>query len=187
MLTKEQLRNEIKKKRLLLTASERQKRSQQIVDRLKKLLPPKVSFVLLYAPHKGEVDVLPLAKFLLSRKITVGFPRVERKEIVPLAVESIEELSPGYFGILEPPFNPLKLMKTIDFALIPGLAFDLNCFRLGYGGGFYDRFLAKWDIRTKIGICFDFQLIDSIPVEPFDHPVDMVVTEKRVVRRKEWS
>ncbi len=154
---------------------------------MKLLLPEKPSSVLLYAPYKGEVNILPLAESLFSLGVTIGFPRVERREIIPVAVESLKELTPGYCGILEPPLKPERIMKTIELALIPGVAFDLNCFRLGYGGGFYDRFLAKWDIGTKIGICFEFQLLEKVPVEPFDRPVDMVVTEKRVIRRKEWS
>ena len=187
MLTKEEIREEIKRRRQLLTESERKKKSSQIVKKLKAFLPPDVNTLMFYAPFKGEVDLLSLAEWCLCRGKRVVFPRVLGKEILPLEVFSLSELSPGYCSILEPPYELSRMVSRIDVVFVPGIAFDLNCFRVGYGGGFYDRFLARWQIEFKIGICFDFQVVERIPVDSHDIPVDLVVTEKREIRRKEWS
>ncbi|TCK06715.1 5-formyltetrahydrofolate cyclo-ligase [Phorcysia thermohydrogeniphila] len=187
MLTKEQIREKVKRRRLLLPESERKRKSEQIVEKLKALLPSDVNTLMFYAPFKGEVDLLPLAEWCLSRGKRVVFPRVSGKEILPLEVFSLSELSPGYCSILEPPYELSRAINEIDVVFVPGIAFDLNCFRIGYGGGFYDRFLARTQIGFKIGICFDFQVVERIPHDPYDVPVDLVVTEKREIRRKEWS
>jgi 5-formyltetrahydrofolate cyclo-ligase len=187
VLTKEEIREEIRRRRLLLPESERKKKSLQIVEKLKTLLPPEANVLMFYAPFKGEVDLLSLAKWCLKLGKRVVFPRVLGKEIVPLEVFSLKELSPGHCSILEPPYEPSRVVREVDIVFVPGIAFDRNCFRIGYGGGFYDRFLARWQIEAKIGICFDFQVVERIPVDSHDIPVDLVVTEKREIRRKEWS
>jgi len=187
VLTKEEIREEIKRRRQLLPEEEREKRSSQIVEKLKTLLPQGADVLMFYAPFKGEVDLLPLAKWCLCQGKRVVFPRVLGKEILPLEVFSLSELSPGYRSILEPPYEPSRLVRELDIVFVPGVAFDLSCFRIGYGGGFYDRFLARWRIGAKIGICFDFQVVEAIPVDSHDVPMDLVVTEKREIRRKEWS
>ncbi|SMP14323.1 5-formyltetrahydrofolate cyclo-ligase [Desulfurobacterium pacificum] len=185
-MTKEAIRRFIKQKRLLLSKDEVTQLSTKIEEKLYNLFSNAKSF-LFYYPFKNEVTLLNLAEKLLQAGKTVAFPKTEGKEIIPVAVNNLRELSPGKFSIPEPPLNPEKILKTIDIAFVPGIAFDLNCFRIGYGGGFYDRFLAKWKIGTKIGICFDFQVVEKIPTDPFDVPMNAVITEKREIRRKEWN
>ena len=68
--------------------------------------------------------------------------------------------------------------------LVPGVAFDEQCHRLGYGGGFYDVFLRAAGSVPRVGICFDVQVVDAIPIEDHDEPVDVVVTEERAIRRR---
>ena len=185
-MTKEAIRKFIKQKRLLLSKDEVEQLSRNIEVKLQNILKDANSF-LFYYPFKNEVSLLNLAEQFLQAGKTVAFPRTEGKEIIPIAVNNLKELIPGKFSIPEPKFNPEKILEEIDIAFVPGIAFDLNCFRIGYGGGFYDRFLAKWKIGTKIGICFDFQVVEKIPADPFDVPMDAVITEKREIRRKEWN
>jgi 5-formyltetrahydrofolate cyclo-ligase len=78
--------------------------------------------------------------------------------------------------------DPKKICENPDLAFVPGIAFDLNCFRIGYGGGYYDRFLGKRKC-FKVGICFDFQIVERIPHEAFDIRMDIVISEKREIRR----
>ena len=178
----------MKSRRLLLSDSERAAKSEELVRRLLDEIPKEADSFLFYAPFKGEVDLLPLADSLLKEGKVVAFPKVVSEEIRPIAVGSLRELSPGFASIREPSYSPHRVLKRVDVVFVPGIAFDLECFRLGYGGGFYDRFLANWEVGTKIGICFDFQVLDRLPVEPFDQLVDLVVTEKRTIkRRKKWS
>jgi 5-formyltetrahydrofolate cyclo-ligase len=92
------------------------------------------------------------------------------------------ELVKGAFGILEPPKeNPVLLPEALDLILVPGLAFDRKMGRLGYGGGFYDRFLAKTK-ALKIGVAFSFQIVDQLPQDPLDQKVDLILTEEGFFR-----
>ncbi|SNR66072.1 5-formyltetrahydrofolate cyclo-ligase [Desulfurobacterium atlanticum] len=182
---KAEIRKRIKEKRLLLDKTCAEKLSIEVcghILNIENLL--EFSSFLLYYPHKGEVSLLSLFSFLKDHGKRVLFPKVVGKEIIPIEVSSLDELSKGFKGIFEPVF--LSKSYKPDVVFVPGIAFDLECYRLGYGGGFYDRFLSGKDY-FKVGVCFDFQIIDRLPVEPFDVPVDVVVSEKRVIRRKKWN
>lgn len=182
------IRSEVKQKRLSLTEDEIGHKSSRIIENLKSLLSlfPHANSFLFFYPLKGEPNLLPLAEELIKKGKQVSFPKVEGEELVPVRISSLKEFVPGAFGIPEPPFNPRNIVRKIHVAFIPGLAFDVFGHRIGYGKGFYDRFLKKSEIPVKVGICFEFQFFPEIPQHPFDIPVDYVVTEKRTVRRKEW-
>jgi len=185
---KERIRRELSQKRLLLCKDELSKRSSRIESNLLKLPElSKAKTLLFYYPIKGEPNLLNLAQKLIAEGRVVAFPKVEGKELLPLRVNSLKELYPGKFSIPEPPLEPSRLLKELDLVLVPGIAFDRYGFRVGYGGGYYDRFLEKFEVKTKIGVCFSFQLLPELPREPFDQPVDLVVTEKETVRRREWK
>ena len=97
-------------------------------------------------------------------------------------VIDFESLVPfGKFGIPE----PMELMKvsykSIDAVIVPGVAFDKNGYRIGFGFGHYDKFLKKTPHAVKIGLAFEFQIVDSVPKEEHDVPVDFIITEKRVI------
>lgn len=90
----------------------------------------------------------------------------------------------GKYGILEPPLLECNIVPpgVFDIVIVPGSVFDLNKNRLGYGAGYYDRFLTHTGEKCrKIGICFDFQVADSIPREEHDIPLDLLITEKRII------
>lgn len=97
-------------------------------------------------------------------------------------VGSLEELGPGYRGIPEPrariPVDP----AAAGVAIVPGVAFAPDGARLGYGGGFFDAFLRTMPAVPRVGICYDAQIVEAIPTEEHDEPVDVVVTEERVIR-----
>jgi len=89
-----------------------------------------------------------------------------------------DNVAPGYFGILEPTKGSTVDPCLIDIVLLPGVAFDQECYRLGYGGGFYDRFLPRLSPNAiKIGIAFGMQMVDRVPRDPHDIPLDGVCTE----------
>ncbi|WP_457568224.1 5-formyltetrahydrofolate cyclo-ligase [Desulfurobacterium sp.] len=179
------LRHAIKEKRLLLDRKEVEAKSKVICEKLLTVDAVKrYRKFLLYYPFKNEASLLPLFQQLKKSGKSVLFPKVSGKEIIPVEVNSLNELSPGYMGIMEPPAAGKKEEPEVVF--VPGIAFDLNCYRLGYGGGFYDRFLSLGKYFT-IGVCFDFQIVKKLPVEPFDVPVQLVISEKRIIRRKEWN
>jgi 5-formyltetrahydrofolate cyclo-ligase len=109
---------------------------------------------------------------------------MKKKIINPFIIKSLEnDLVPGVFGILEPDLEKIDpvIADKIDIVIVPGAAFSENGCRIGYGGGFYDRFLQNRSI-TSYALAFDFQLVDEVPFDPeFDMKVDYIVTERRVI------
>lgn len=86
----------------------------------------------------------------------------------------------GAFGVMEPREGRVCEPSTIDLMIVPGMAFDRGGHRLGHGKGYYDRYFEQYD-GPKIGLCFDFQLVEEVPCEPFDVAVDAVLTEKEYI------
>ena len=109
-------------------------------------------------------------------------PFVEGERLRAAEVRSVEDLAPGYRGIREPaPKTPVDPADA-GVVLVPGVAFDARGARLGYGGGFYDAFLAELDPATpRIGLCFDLQVVDEVPSGTADERVQIVITERRVI------
>ncbi len=187
--SKETVRSYIRQRRSLLTENEWKIKSNRVTEQLKGVLnlyPHAESFLFYYSINR-EPDITPLAKKLLKAGKRVAFPKVSGKEILPIEVSSLRELSPGRFGIPEPPLDFRRVLNQVDVVFVPGLAFDVYGFRVGYGGGFYDRFLKSFRTKARVGVCFSFQLFDRVPHDPFDVPVDYITTEKFWIRRKEWN
>lgn len=132
-----------------------------------------------YAPIRGEVDPLPFVRRLLAKGVQVAFPVVRERELIARSVSDLAQLAPAAFGILEPvPDRPEVQPGQIDVVLVPALTYDLKGFRLGYGGGYYDRFLPRLGPETMtVGLAYDHLVVESLPVEAHDRPVRWVVTE----------
>ena len=132
--------------------------------------------ILTYMPLPGEVDCTPL---LASGRRFV-LPRVVGDDL-ELRLYDPSLLVEGYRGIREPSTDaPLVGAGDIDLAIIPGVAFDRSGMRLGHGCGYYDRLLARLNC-PKIGICFSYRLVERIPAEPWDRPVDILITEEETL------
>jgi 5-formyltetrahydrofolate cyclo-ligase len=136
--------------------------------------------IMFFVSFNSEVDTHEMLKEALKNKVVV-VPKVVHHEIEPSIIIDFDNLISGKFGILE----PIDLMRTsyknIGLVLVPGIVFDKEGHRIGYGYGYYDRFLAKVPKAVKIGLAFDFQIVDKIPKEAHDVPVDFIVTEKKVI------
>lgn len=143
------------------------------------------SAVLSYVASKdNEVETRPLIDMLLKRGATVLVPVARPAGVLVWSrLASLDELAPSRFGILEP--VPGTLRETTppsgSVCLVPGAAFSTGGYRIGYGGGYYDRFLACYD-GLSIGLAFDCQVADDLPRGDHDVPVDRVLTERRVCR-----
>lgn len=141
--------------------------------------------IMLYVSKPDEIDTLPLFLHLLNEGKKAVLPRtsMEERAITPYFVKARGELEPSSFGVMEPCLE-CKICPTsqIGAIIIPGVAFDIKCNRLGYGLGFYDRFL-KGAKCIKIGLCMDVQITPSLPIEGHDVPMDYVVSEKRIIKR----
>jgi 5-formyltetrahydrofolate cyclo-ligase len=141
--------------------------------------------VMLYMPLASEIDVTPVALRCFQLAKTVCVPRVDwqRKDMIAIEVNELDDrvMDVDEHGIRVPRQGQPVLPSMIDLVVAPGLAFDTRGHRLGRGGGFYDRFLARMrESACRVGVAFDFQVVDAVPAELQDASVDIVVTDRRV-------
>ena len=143
--------------------------------------------VALYAAAKGETDTsLLFARALWAGK-KVFFPRMRQGEkgiMDFVRVDSPDDLVPGQFGILEPRRELSGVSAAglcLDLCVVPGLVFSLKGDRVGYGGGYYDRFFTAADILTRIGLCYSFQIVAPWAGEPWDVPMTHICSEQGLV------
>lgn len=136
-----------------------------------------------YLATKNEVDTKFLIDKLVSQKKEVYLPRFNEGEKAYFFVKfsGWNELETGYFGILQPKNSKKADVQKLDVIFIPGVAFDRSGIRLGWGTGTYDQ-LLRGSKAIKIGLVYDFQIADSLPREDHDIKVDLIVTEKRVLK-----
>jgi len=138
--------------------------------------------VLLYAPLPDEPDILSL----IDDSKTICFPRYNAdRTYEAVAINHLNDLAPGKFGILEPSDRCNKVKPTeINLTLVPGVAFDKDMNRLGRGRGFYDRWLKELS-GEKLGVGFDHQLIDLVPTEPHDVRMGLVITPSLAMKNSD--
>ncbi|ABA89590.1 5-formyltetrahydrofolate cyclo-ligase [Syntrophotalea carbinolica DSM 2380] len=136
--------------------------------------------VALYSPIFNEVFTEEIFHEALHRGKTVAYPRVRGDQLDFVLVASPQQLSPGAFGVLEPTGSATIPSSALDLVLVPGVAFDLEGNRLGYGKGFYDRVLCgSGRPALSVGLSFESQLVERLPVEDHDQCLDLLITEER--------
>jgi len=157
-----------------------------LCERLKAQIPS-AHTILFFAPLPDELDVWPVLELSLALGVNCALPFFDAKKKTygaKLLKNLATDIVPGKFGVREPAADCAEIpLDKFDLILVPGLAFDLSGNRLGRGKGFYDRILAEAS-GIKCGVCHDFQLLEKIPAEPHDAPVDFIFTPSRSVRRK---
>lgn len=177
---KRAIRKQIKERKASVPIEERMRRSMSVQEQLLfSGILDSAETILLYHALPDEVNTDLLLEKLSNRRRgskRVILPVVEGeylllKEYIP------DKMEPGYRDIQEPSGDECVDPSEIDIAIIPGVAFDRNCNRLGRGKGYYDRLIPYLECK-KIGLSFDFQIVDEVPCEEFDKPLDMVITEK---------
>ena len=143
--------------------------------------------IMLYLDFNNEVSTDSLIKKLLNLGKIVSSPITLKEEIklIPSQITDLKNgIQYGAYNIREPKpeCSPAINIKDLDVIIVPAVAYDKNCYRLGYGGGFYDRFLEnlRKDAVT-IGIAFDLQIFDEVPKEAHDAQLDFIVTESRIL------
>lgn len=182
---KRQLRNELKRLRSLLSESDRQNMSQQITTFLQEIPEfNQAKTIFCYISYLGEVETHPLISTFLQQNRDLAVPKIMNKtEILAIPLSDFSELEPDRRGILTPKSSQAAT-KPFDIVITPGLGFTEKGGRLGYGRGYYDRWFSKNTVKTKIGLAFEVQLVDELPLEETDIPLDMIVTEKRIINLK---
>lgn len=162
-------------------------RSAQAADRLFSL--PDLAdarLVMFFVTFRSEVDTLPMITRALEQRKRVAAPRAEpeSRSLLPCEISDPErDLAPGAYGIREPrPHCPTVDPAAIDIVLVPAAAWSEDGYRVGYGGGYYDRFLRRIPQARRIGLGFEMQVVPDVPHDAHDLPVDVLVTEARVRR-----
>lgn len=137
--------------------------------------------IMLYLSAFNEPDTHSIIQELLRLDKTIAVPisHTDDFTIVPSRLSSLDGLKKGAYGIYEPVEETPIPISDIDAVVIPGVVFDLHGSRLGFGKGYYDRFLEHFQ-GLKIGICYDFQIIDNLPCDLHDIKMDLIITEKRM-------
>lgn len=172
---KEYLRKEIQKKRNDLNESIYENLSEIIqkktIDFLKN---ENFTSVAIYSPIRKEIKTDLIFDFFGKEK-TVLYPFIKENKMFFSEIKNLSQLKKGKYGILTPPENAYK--GKIDFIIVPGLVFNLSGYRIGYGGGFYDRFFSENNSAVKISMAFSFQITEEDISEKHDIPVNYIVTE----------
>lgn len=204
VLEKKALRKEMSQRWNKLAPEEIQRRSQLVFERLcEHDIYRRASVIYSYASFRSEVDTWKFNRQVLADGKILALPKVLGKERMEFyRIDSIDRLIEGYMGIREPgpecpPINRDQPEYAKGIIIVPGLAFDREFYRLGYGGGYYDRYLSaccmeqrngcfvKSDNRFLIscGVAYDGQMVEKVPREGTDHPLDHIVTETKILER----
>lgn len=141
--------------------------------------------IFVFVSFGSEADTHRFIEKALKAGKTICVPKIRTKEqgIEVFKIDSLSDLCPGYYGILEPAEGCQPVASdSIDLILMPGVAFDRNGGRIGYGAGYYDRYLAKMTkMVSKIALCYNFQLFKNVPIDEFDIRIDGVITNDEVI------
>ena len=187
MQDKPALRKELLRRRDQIPPEVRKAKNRMILERLLSLEEFKnAGTVFFYASFRTEFDTTELIKISLAAGKRAVLPKVDREkqELVLYEIKDFSELGPGYMGIPEPtsPETPVSI-NDIDLVIIPGAGFDPMGNRIGYGGGYYDRLLSGMQKHVPvIAPAYEEQIIDSIPSEPHDIRVKVIVTDRQLIR-----
>ena len=178
MLSKQELRKMMLAKRRALSKEEVTAGGVRLLQSLQEegyLENVQTAFV--YVDAKNEVSTLPLISHLLKNGIRVCVPKTFSNGYMEAweVKDPERDCSLGNYGILEPTTGVVVSANEMDLAIVPGVAFDKKGNRIGYGAGYYDRFLKNGNAMKKIGVCYTFQLVEELETEPTDISMDFMV------------
>lgn len=179
-LEKDKIREKLLSERHKLRKSDVSGKSKSIYKRLVNFSEIKTSKkILVYLPINNEVDTENVIKFLIKNKKLIFIPAFNNNKWMISEFNDFDNLQKGPYGILQPVYKSRVESKVIDVAIIPGVAFSKNGVRLGYGKGVYDRLLKNFK-GIRIGLAYDFQIIDDLPKVKHDLVMDIVITDNKI-------
>ncbi|MDD4344290.1 MAG: 5-formyltetrahydrofolate cyclo-ligase [Eubacteriales bacterium] len=197
---KKDLRKEIIERRDLLTPDEIKEKSSLIRNQLfnmKEYIECDSIFCFLSFGSEVITDEI-IKDALMTKKVFVPFVDRDEDLMYPIEIKNMDDFRVNKFGIREPKskgrFHLTRLVsrpvlldrasqkETSPLTLVPGVAFDRKGYRIGYGKGYYDRFFHTFPVKSKIALAFGLQIIESVPFEEHDVPVDMILTENELIR-----
>lgn len=173
---KKHLREIMLKQRNEMPGSIRKTHSERICQQLwEAVLSNKAEVIHCYLTMGSEVNVLPLLQKALDAGLTIVVPKtLKKRQMQNLVLTDLKNMEPGVFGTYHPK-DAQEYRGNYDLIVVAGLAFDKEGCRVGYGGGYYDTFLAEHQSAIKIGIAFPFQVVETVPVEEHDVKLDAML------------
>jgi len=173
---KKELRNKMLRKRALLDPLLKLEYDSWVCEQLEQLITTSnYQSVHAYLPMGDEIDIAPLLESLLAKKITVVTPKtLPKRKLENRVLTSLTDIEKGVYGTTHPA-NSTEYTGTFDLIIIPGLAYDDDNYRLGYGGGYYDNFIVNHPEAYKIGIFYPELRVENVPIENHDIQLDEVL------------
>ena len=175
-MDKKELRAMIREKKRAMTPEQIEEASGRLAELFFKTGQYKIARTIYgYLPYNQEVRTVPILAQALRDGKQVAVPKVYGEEMRFICMTDLSQVETGYAGIPEPVADGPVADDPHALVLMPGLAFDPQGHRIGYGGGFYDRFLAKEPEHPTVALCYAFQMLPQLDTEAFDIPVDCVL------------
>lgn len=175
-MDKTELRREIRARKRTMTEAEIEERSARLAQLFfASRAYQNAKTIYGYLPYNQEVRTVPMLERALKDGKKVAVPKVYGEEMKFLYLDDLTAVAKGYAGIPEPIADEPVAHDETALVLMPGLAFDPQGHRIGYGGGFYDKFLAAEPNHPTLALCYEFQMLPKLDVEDHDIPVDMVL------------
>lgn len=181
-MNKNELREQVRAKRRFMTAEEVAEKSEKIQSRLfafDKYLNAKTVMLFMSAFKEPSTDNIIRDALLRGKKVVVPVSNTDTETIIPSYINGFDDLKKGAYGILEPKkIQPVDISE-IDFFLVPGIVFDKNGNRIGFGKGYYDKILHQSNAE-KCAVCYEFQIFDDIPSDKLDVRMNTIITEENI-------
>ena len=179
---KADFRKQLNARRSSLPTGLREQYNGAIHDRLVNLpLINQANSLFCFISMDNEPATHPFLKFLLAEGKTLAVPRIlPEKTMIAVELQDWQSLQPGELGIMTPASSQ-PYSREIDICITPGLGFTLTGKRLGFGRGYYDKWFSTHRVGHKIALAYECQIVDELPVDENDIPVDMIVTEERII------
>lgn len=175
-MDKKELRRQIRERKRAMTNEEIAQRSQALARLfLESELYRNAKTIYGYLPYNQEVRTVPMLEQALRDGKRVAVPKCYGDEMKFIYMDDLSQVEKGYAGIPEPIADGPEGDDPHALVLMPGLAFDKEGHRIGYGGGFYDKFLAREREHPTLALCYEFQMLPRLQTEEFDIPVDCVL------------
>lgn len=175
-MNKQELRRSIREQKRRMTEEEIVSRSEQLGALFARSdAYQNAKTIYGYLPYNQEVRTVPMLEQALADGKRVAVPKVYGEEMKFIYLTDLSQVSAGYAGIPEPISDGPVADDETALVLMPGLVFDPQGHRIGYGGGFYDKFLSREPRHPTVALCYDFQMVDQLETERFDIPVDLVL------------
>ena len=175
-MNKKELRQAIRAQKRAMTEADILRRSEILAEKFARSDAYRAAKTIYgYLPYNQEVRTVPMLQRALDEGKRIAVPKVYGDDMKFIYLDDLSQVAKGYAGIPEPVADGPVAQDETALVLMPGLAFDPAGHRIGYGGGFYDKFLAREPHHPTVALCYDFQVIEHLETEEFDIPVDQVI------------